>query len=86
MLALALVGWLAAVIFAALAFKQQSQASADASAGALTHLVMLDRAGVPESVRILTGAPPRDVTRAHGKAAASKYVRVGTAALYRAKG
>jgi hypothetical protein len=81
---LAAIGWLAAVILAALVLRHKCAVLPVDQA--LTHLVLLDKSGVPESVRILKGALPAEVTRAHGKAAASRYRRVGTAALYQVKG
>lgn len=46
--------------------------------------VLLNYAGLPESVRSLKGAPPKTYARPHGDKPAIVYARIGTAAVYQA--
>jgi hypothetical protein len=47
-----------------------------------TKAVLVNKAGLPESIRTLRGAPRETYSRAHGKDPAWIYHRVGTAAVY----
>lgn len=49
-----------------------------------TKAVLVNAAGLPESIRSLRGVPPKTYTRAHGRGVSTEYKRVGTAAIYQA--
>lgn len=47
-----------------------------------TKAVLVNAAGLPESLRSIPRTPPETYSRPHGKGAATIYRRVGTAILY----
>jgi hypothetical protein len=49
-----------------------------------TKAVLVNSAGLPESLRTLRGPAPKEYTRPRGKGAATIYPRIGTAVLYQA--
>lgn len=50
-----------------------------------TKAVLVNSAGLPESLRTLRGAPPVTYSRPKGRDAAILYHRIGTAAVYQPK-
>lgn len=50
-----------------------------------TKAVLVNTAGLPESLRSLRGAPPVTYSRPKGRDAAILYHRIGTAAVYQPK-
>ncbi len=84
MLALAVIGWLAAVILAGMLLRHRC---APPPARSITHLLMVDAKGWPESLRAARTGVPKELTRVHGKhTATTRYARTGTAAVYQVKG
>lgn len=49
-----------------------------------TRAVLVNAAGLPESMRTLRTAPPKEYTRPHGRGPAQVYPRIGTAVVYQA--
>jgi hypothetical protein len=76
LLALALIGWLAALVLGVQRYRHACPHDAP------TRAVLLDHRGAPESCRTLRGAAPPTYHRPHGKGIATVYRRVGTAAVY----
>jgi hypothetical protein len=46
--------------------------------------VLVNHAGLPESIRTLRMAPPKEYTRPHGKQPPTIYTRIGSAVVYQA--
>lgn len=74
--ALAIGGWLVALVLWCLRFQHVCPTEAP------TRAVLLDHRGAPESCRTLRGSAPPTYHRPHGKGIATVYRRVGTAAVY----
>lgn len=85
LVALAVTGWLAAAILAGVLWRHRCPSI---PGEAITHLLMVDTKGWPESLRALRSTTvPKELTRAHGKHTAThRYGRTGTAAVYQDKG
>lgn len=49
-----------------------------------TKAVLVNSAGLPESLRTLRGPAPKEYSRPRGKGAATLYPRIGTAVIYQA--
>lgn len=78
LIAVAILGWLVALVVTALYVRHQCPIEAP------TRAVLLNSAGLPESVRTLRGAPPKEYARPHGRSPATIYHRIATAAVYQA--
>lgn len=88
---LAVAGWLVAIGLAVVVWRHRCPAipMPDRSApdvSAITHLLLVDASGWPESLRAVRSGVPQALTRAHGKSTATGYPRIGTAAVYQDKG
>lgn len=84
--ALAVIGWLVAILLAVALWRHRCAPIAVESS-AITHLLLVDAKGWPESLRAARTAAPKELTRAHGKhTATARYPRIGTAAVYQDKG
>ena len=87
---LAVAGWLVAIGLAVVVWRHRcSSPSPDVSVpdvSAITHLLLVDASGWPESLRVVRSGVPKELTRAHGKQTATGYPRIGTAAVYQDKG
>lgn len=84
LVALAVTGWLVAIVLAVVLWRHRC--AAIPMPDAITHLLMVDRKGWPESLRVVRSGVPAALTRAHGKRTATAYPRIGTAAVYQDKG
>lgn len=78
--ALGVAGWIVAYVL-----YRRVRTSAPVPDGAITKALLVNRAGLPETLRTLRTAPPKTYARAHGKGIATEYVRTGTAAIYQAQ-
>ena len=74
--ALAVLGWLAALVL----WVQRRQHTCLHEAPSKAVLIAAN--GIPESIRTLRGRPPQSYTKPHGKGIHTLYKRVGTAAVY----
>lgn len=87
MLAVAVVGWLTAVILAVVLVRRGRPSGATVSADpVITHLLLVDAKGWPESLRLARGPAPKELHRAHGRGPAQRYPRIGLAAIYQGRG
>ena len=75
--ALALLGWLAALVLGVQRFQHTCPHEAPNQA------VLVAPNGIPESIRTLRGRTPQSYTKPHGKGIHTIYKRVGTAAVYK---
>lgn len=82
--ALAVTGWLVVAWLLVLLFSRKQPQPIDEP---ITHLLMVDASGWPESLRKARGSIPKEIPRVHGKdRKAERYHRTGTAAVYQVKG
>ena len=84
-IAIAIVGWAVAVALAVDRRRYRQPVVFPAHvAETPSRAVLVNSAGLPESLRTLRGPAPKEYTRPHGKGVATIYQRIGTAVVYQA--